>query len=217
MLLFLAVVALGLALGYARRGSIRNLGSARLRGIWIVLAAVALQAIAWRAVPRHLDLLAFGLVLFSYLLVLVFAVVNVRAPWMWIIGTGALLNLVVIVPNGGMPVSTEAAARLGHSVRETQDVLLRGKHTLETSSTVLPQLGDVIPVPGDQSVASVGDLFIWAGLVVLIQRLMLGARGAHAAPDYLDTDIGRVSTTTPEHPDNRDHLNRRETTPSRQG
>src|ERR671922_740170 len=96
MLLFLAVIALGLALGYARRGSIKNLGAARLRGAWLVLAAVVFQGLAWRAVPRHLDLLAFGFVLFSYLLVLVFAAVNVRAPWMWIIGVGALLNLIVI-------------------------------------------------------------------------------------------------------------------------
>src|SRR5919198_2416378 len=95
MLLFLAVVALGLAIGYARRGSMRNLGSARLRGMWLVLAAVVLQTVAWRAVPRDFDLLAFGLVLLSYLLILVFAAVNVRAPWMWVIGTGALLNLIV--------------------------------------------------------------------------------------------------------------------------
>lgn len=214
MLLFLAVVALGLALGYARRGSIKNLGAARLRGMWLVLAAVVLQAIAWRAVPRDLDLLAFGLVLFSYLLVLVFAAVNLRAPWMWIIGVGALLNLVVIVPNGGMPVSAEAAARLGHSVSETQAVLLRGKHTLSTSSTVLHQLGDQIPVPGDQSVASVGDLFIWAGLVVLIQRLMVGARGAHASPDYLDTEVGRAS---PNGRDRRERLDQSETSSSHRG
>jgi hypothetical protein len=112
----------------------------------------------------------------SYAMTVGFAVLNVRVPGMPLVLVGLALNALVIVPNGGMPVSRSALIHSGQG--DVLQVLIdegAAKHHLLTDDDVLTPLADVIPVgdPIDQ-VVSVGDLFVYAGLMWLIVATMRG-------------------------------------------
>jgi hypothetical protein len=89
-----------------------------------------------------------------------------------IVSTGWLANTVAIVANRGMPVSRSALAAIGNRHPSvTQGNLF--KHVLETPHTVLPWLGDVIPVavPVLRNVISVGDVLMCIGAMLLLVRV----------------------------------------------
>ena len=55
--------------------------------------------------------------------------------------------------------------------------VVKGAHHALTDSSRLRFLADVMPITVTQNVVSVGDLFIWAGVLILVQQLMVGPRG----------------------------------------
>jgi hypothetical protein len=177
MILFVGVIVVALAVGLVAGGSLQRFGELRLR--WWLLAPVGF---ALQGVPmpdgRHggdlyIRVLVFGV---SYVLVLAFAIKNWRVTGVPIIVIGLLLNGLVVTVNGGMPVSESALKASGqadvlHLLLEDQGA----KHHLETPSDHLTPLGDVIPVPPPvRQVMSVGDVFVYAGLVWLIIAVMRG-------------------------------------------
>jgi uncharacterized protein DUF5317 len=186
MLAFAVVIAVGLGIGLARGGSVRNLTAARLRLTPLIFLAVAMQ-IGAQFVPRSASILAYALVVASYAVVFAFAGANWRVPGMAFIAVGAALNYIVILVNRGMPISAAAAARVGFAGPKAQQLVLRGKHFINTSGHAhLSPLGDVIPLWRQPTVASVGDLIIWAGLILLIASLVLGPRGRRTHLDPRD-------------------------------
>jgi len=201
MLAFAVVIAVGLGIGLARGGSLRNLTAARLRLTPLVFLAVGLQ-IGAQFVPRSASILAYALVVASYAVVFAFAGANWRIPGMAFIAIGAALNYIVILVNRGMPISAAAAARVGFAGPKAQQLVLRGKHFINTSGHAhLSPLGDVIPLWRQPTIASIGDLIIWAGLILLIASLVLGPRGrrthldprdsyAYAPPHHVSTRAG---------------------------
>lgn len=80
---------------------------------------------------------------------------------------GWLLNLAVMLPNGGMPVSTPAMAEAGGVVGDVTDGHL-SKHVPLDDDTVLPQLADIHPLPALRLVYSAGDVLLLAGLLVVL-------------------------------------------------
>jgi hypothetical protein len=109
------------------------------------------------------------LILLSYLLLSVGAWLNRNLPGFKLFSIGMFLNFLVIASNGGrMPVSSKALeqANLSHYI----DILETGykKHQLMNDATILPFLGDVIPLHFPYAlmnmVVSVGDLFITLGM-----------------------------------------------------
>lgn len=84
---------------------------------------------------------------------------------LWLVAAGLALNALVIVLNGGMPVSVSAvAAATGGAA-----LLIHVgdfAHVAMSASTRLPWLGDVLPLPGPifmRAVASPGDLLLACG------------------------------------------------------
>lgn len=187
MLALLIVLALGLIAGFARRGSLQNLANARLR-LWpLVFVSVGL-VVAAELVPRDADMLAYSLVLLSFGALFSFAGANWRISGMAFIALGAACNVTVILANQGMPISADAAARSGYAGEAAQNLVIRGKHFVSTGDDArLLFLGDVIPLGGSPAVASIGDLIIWAGMILLIQELMRGPRGRRTRLDPRDT------------------------------
>jgi hypothetical protein len=171
-------IGLGLVIGFARRGSINNLGEAHLRGVPIVFAGVAFQVGSMLAERARLDWLPLALILTSFACVFIFAALNWRLSGMALAAGGALANFVVIAANGGMPVSLEAAARagLGNPFADPSSVA-KGAHHAMTEDSVLTFLADVIPLRIGSNVVSVGDILIWAGLLVIVQQLMVRPKG----------------------------------------
>ncbi len=182
MSLFLAAVVAGLLIGWLRGGSLAALGNARIRALWLVLPAFAVELylavglgrdVPWWVLPLHLgaNALLLGVVL-----------LNRRMPGMALLALGLVLNLVVIAANGGlMPVSTELWA-----ARHAAEPVAIGQHPPQTKDIVLPHdqarlwwLGDVLALPEGSPVrliASAGDLVIAVGLVIVLQGLMQAGR-----------------------------------------
>jgi len=213
MLAFAVVIAVGLSIGLARGGSLKNLLAARLRWPALIITAVALQLIGL-FIPRSLSIIAFGFVVTSYVVVFAFAALNWRLPGMAFIAIGAAMNYTVILVNRGMPISAAAAARVGYGGAKAQELVIRGKHFINAAGHArLSVLGDVIPLWRQPTVASAGDLIIWSGLILVVASLVLGPRGrrtkldpqdeyAYVPPDHVSARAGDAALTVIDLTDN---------------
>ena len=176
--LFVAVAA-GIAIGAVRGGSFRTLSHARLRGVPLVFAGVVLQLGSTLAERTGSHWLPLMLVLTSFAFVFAFAALNFSLPGMTLIAAGALCNLLVISANGGMPVSLTAIDKAGldNPFAGPGAISTKGAHHALRAGTHLRFLADVIPIRVTANVVSVGDIVIWAGLLLLVAQLMVGPRG----------------------------------------
>lgn len=176
MLYLLIVILIGIAVGYARGGSIGNLSNAHVNFGWVLYVGIAL-IVGAQFVPESASFWAFVLIVISFGLVFLVAAINYRTPGMLVVGAGALCNFIVIVANRGMPVSKGAAIAAGKLTPEAQQgLLLRGKHFLDSGEARLRFLGDNYALFGRQPVLSIGDFIIWAGIIIIVQHLMQPAR-----------------------------------------
>lgn len=177
MKLLLAVVLVSIYLGYLFGGRLKNLESLRPRWWGLVIAGLGIQFVPLPNGTAGTDLVVRTAVLaLSYTLLVTFAAVNIRMPGMALVLIGLACNFTVIVVNGGMPVSASTLIDSGQ-----QDVLesLRreayDKHHLLTDDDQLAFLADVIAVPQPIGQAvSIGDVFMYAGLVWLVIATMRG-------------------------------------------
>jgi hypothetical protein len=187
MILFLAVVLLALVLGFALGGRIRELEKLRLRWWPLAILGLSMQFLPLPSGRWGADLTVRIVVLgCSYALLILFCILNIRLPGMPLLLLGLALNAVVITPNGGMPVSRSALIRSGQGdvLQELRDGGA-AKHHLMTDDDVLTFLADVIPIGGPiRQVASIGDVLVYAGLVVLLVQAMRG-RIPQRRPDAL--------------------------------
>lgn len=182
MLGVLASVIIGSFVGLLRGGSFRRLERVQLRRLPVVFVAVAFQLAGSVAEVRGAGWLAFACTIGSFALIAWFAFENRREIGMPLIALGALSNFTVIVANGGMPVSLDAIRRAGLSDHFRATLFTRGAHLPLTPGTKLSFLADIIPLRYG-TVVSAGDLLIWAGIILLLQQLMVGRRGRHAPKD----------------------------------
>jgi Family of unknown function (DUF5317) len=177
MILFAAVILLAFLLGYVFGGRIRWFEQLHLRWPWLAVAGLALQFVPLPDGATGTDLVVRTAVLScSYVLLIGFAALNIRLAGVPLIVVGLALNLLVIASNGGMPVSREALESSGQG-DVLQELIDEGaaKHHLLTDDDVLTPLADVIPVGGPiKQVVSLGDVFVYAGVVWLIVAVMRG-------------------------------------------
>jgi hypothetical protein len=177
MKLLLAVVVISVVLGYALGGRLHRLEALRPRWWGLVILGLGIQFIPLPEGDVGTDLVVrTGVLSLSYTLLVAFALVNVRMPGMFLVVIGLAGNFAVIAVNGGMPASAEALIDSGQ-----EDVLayLRDegadKHHLLTDEDELTFLADVIAVPQPVGQAiSVGDVFVYVGLIWLIVAAMRG-------------------------------------------
>lgn len=176
LILFGGPVAVGTAVGYLSGGRLRRLLGVRLRWLWLLWLAAAVQIaqLATANLPS-----ATGHRLRAPLLALAFALallwLGVNAPgrtWPWKTGvglavTGAVLNALPIAVNGRMPYSLSAAAVAG---------LRAGSQTAKNvpagRGTRLLALGDTIPVPSLHAVVSIGDVLLAIAAALLVATAM---------------------------------------------
>ena len=185
MKLFALVIAFAILVGYLTGGRLSRFEAMRLRWWWLAIVGLGIQFVPLPEGTTGTDLLVRTIVLsFSYVLLVVFAAVNVRVPGMVLVLIGLACNFAVIAANGGMPVRAQA---LRDSGQEDVLALLQedgaAKHHLMTDEDVLTFLGDVIAVPQPVGQAiSIGDVFIYTGLAWLIVGAMR-ARTPSASPE----------------------------------
>lgn len=164
---------MGIAIGWLRGGKLQALERLKLRGGWLILAAVLLQLLIFplgdarpllphATVPLHF---------LSYFLLALFLVRNRHCRPLLLVGLGLIFNLVVIAANGGyMPASPHALRQAG---KEEVALVLQeegrsGNVIRMGEGTHLNFLGDYLYVPRWIPLAtafSPGDVLIGLGLV----------------------------------------------------
>jgi hypothetical protein len=179
-LTIITLVLIGaLIVGTVRGGTLRNLAVLRLPRTRLIVVAGVLAALG--AFGGSLGLPArptyVVCTLASAALVCAFVGVNRHVAGMPLVALGFALNALVIVANGAMPVSQEAA----DFARVSTDAAVDGsdaRHELLTDETSLSALADVIPVrlPSPfgwgSNVISAGDIVLAAGIGLLVMTAM---------------------------------------------
>jgi Family of unknown function (DUF5317) len=161
---------------------LRRLSEVRLRAVWTAFVAIAIQLAITTLFPEGGHQLHAGLHLVSYVLAGAFVVANRALPGLAVMALGGALNLVAITLNGGvMPASRAAMATAGIPVEAgfaNSGVLAHPR---------LAILGDVIGVPGPwplANVLSIGDVVLYAGLLMLLHRACGGPRLGSLQPAH---------------------------------
>jgi hypothetical protein len=172
---FLVVVAVAVALGLARGGSLGALADLRLRATYLVFAAIAIQVAAFPSgmLPWSVGSgVASSLWLVSYVLLGAAVVANRALPGIVVIGIGMLSNVVAIVGNGGrMPALPEAAAAAG------MEAPAHNNSVTDAAPNLSPLVDrwaapEWLPLA---NVYSVGDVVLALGAFVLV-LVTMGAR-----------------------------------------
>lgn len=177
-------IILSFIVGKIRKGSIRNLENLHINKWYIFVISFLLEIVSLIFITRFNGSLSIFLEkkfpiihIFTYLLLILGLIVNLKETGFKIVLCGTVLNFLPIVFNNGkMPVSIKA---LKYSNLYTELSLLKeGRiltHILADESTKLIILGDIIPIPKPYpfpKIISIGDILIALGLFVLIQNYM---------------------------------------------
>lgn len=187
----LTALVVGLLAGVVARlrgGSTHELAETTFRFTPLLVAGLVLQIVFLYWDPEWLGRNGgLAVILSSNLTVAVWLVANRRLPGLLIAGVGMTLNLLVISANGAMPVLDSSAEAAGVA-QSLEDASL--KHEVMDEDTVLPWLGDAIPVPPFREVLSVGDVVLALGLARLVDaRMMARKKPRHrAAPSRSASD-----------------------------
>ncbi|MGO9581594.1 MAG: DUF5317 family protein [Acidimicrobiales bacterium] len=179
MLILPLAVLVGSLAGWAAKGSWRATWDIRFWHPSVVLAAAAGQEaleLPWiRAWPAGLR---FALVVATYLVIGWWLFENARSSsggvrlGFRVVGVGWALNLLVILPNEGMPVSESALDGAGIAPSTSVIHGHLAKHVSMNHGTVLRGLGDVIPLSWFRTVLSPGDIVMAVGIAVLVAAVM---------------------------------------------
>jgi hypothetical protein len=175
-----------LLIAWLRGASPLSLGEVRLRWLLLPLVAFGLQLVAFgplggagAGAPLS-PLWAPLWQLASVGLLLAFVVANLRYRALVVFALGAVLNLLVVVLNGGyMPARPEDLRAIGFP--QVAERLEAEGHFQKTGrldeSTRLPLLGDVIrlplPGPGPDRLISVGDVLVAVGVFLFVQEALV--------------------------------------------
>ena len=185
-------ILLGLIAGLLAGGSLSNLASIRLRWIVLLFLAVIVRFATEAAIEANIQVAKdFRLPLFgaSFGLLLMGLWVNRSHPGMSLAFIGILLNTTAILSNSGfMPIWRPSFIAAGFDPATE----LSPFHTMLANDALTADfllhagpLGDIlpIPIPAIRNVASIGDLFLTAGLGFFLFATVLRSRAEAVAED----------------------------------
>ncbi len=181
MQLVLLVMILAALVALATGGRFSRLSGASYKGVWWLAAAAVAQLLGavfgGAAYPVCL--------LVSAALMAVFLGGNLHRPGVAMLALGFTANALVVLLNGAMPVSLEALYRAGVD-RSEAELALDPRHELTGDGTLLPWLGDIVPVaiPGAGQVVSPGDLLVAAGAALMLFTAMRERSEPEPAPHH---------------------------------
>ena len=161
MIITVAALAIGLVIGLARGGRVRNLARRHLQ--WPAVGAVGvvgLLATRWGGMETPELLLATSLLLCASC-----ALRNAHLVGLGVVAVGLVANLAPLLVNGWVPVDPDALVHAGLVDRDDlARVELDGARHVADDDTALSFLGERIPVPELGLVLSFGDLLVAVGL-----------------------------------------------------
>ena len=166
-MLILAAVVLAIMLVPLAGGDLSKLAQVKLRAWPLLSAALLLQLLIMGVWPHGPAGLLRALHVVSYIAAFTVIWLNRKLPGLWCVGTGAVLNFVAIVANGGvMPASAAALKRAGLDPEVGEFA-----NSTVVEGARLGFLGDAFAVPAwvpFANVFSVGDVLIAVGAVLLV-------------------------------------------------
>ncbi len=183
-------IVLGLVLGLFAGGSIGNLATVRLRLVAVLMIAVILRfGTEWFLLHGNTVVETLRLPLFAaaFALLLVGLWVNRTQPGMRLAFVGILLNAIAIVTNAGhMPIWTPSLLAAGFTAADMTPfhVLLGADLNADFLRHAGP-LADILPIPIPliRNVASIGDVFLTAGLAFFLFATVVRSLADEENPD----------------------------------
>jgi len=177
VVLTLAAVAMGLAIGLALPARRNRFARPRVHKWGLLVSGISGQAIAARLYGDF----AATLMLLSLVLLTCFAIANLHLTGMGVVAIGLCTNIVPILVNQGMPVRAKALVHAGvvEPGFENEAQLTGGRH-VEGPGDKLVVLADIIPVPAAEQVVSFGDLIIFVATIDVLVHLVRRQRRAPA-------------------------------------
>jgi Family of unknown function (DUF5317) len=166
--LWLVAIALGLGLGLGAGGKLSNLTRLRFRWPLLLLVAVLIREVVIFSPASRLPGAQYVYAL-SLVLIVLWTIWHLnRLPGVWLVTLGGLLNLLVVLANGGhMTVARELAESQLNGELVRRGTI--GQYTLMTADTHLNWLGDWISLrPIIPEGYSPGDLLIALGVALII-------------------------------------------------
>lgn len=181
-------LAVGIIIGLIRGGKFSNARDLKLVRPWLIFLSVILEASLNILMKNDLGITQFMVFLWvcmQYLLLFLFIWFNRNLPYIWIIGIGTFLNALVILLNSGSMPLIDISPYIGATETPSQ-YLLDGKllsYHIINENTKLWFLGDIIWVPSPfRAFASIGDIFLYGGVLLLLQHIIAGKSSAKKAP-----------------------------------
>jgi len=181
-MLALSVVVFGILLGYACGGRLKGLFHTEIRLLWLPVVAFIMDgggSLLAKAAPEFIPY-SWMLITAQYILLFVFIILNLFRIEFCLFGAGTLMNFLVIAFNRfRMPVAKNLYLDTEGQMAGYIEALAKNeiyRYTLMSSHTVFPFFGDIIYVPGFGGFASIGDILLAAGLVVMLVRGMRSGR-----------------------------------------
>jgi Family of unknown function (DUF5317) len=171
-LLFLLVAGAGVAVGLARGGALEGLADPGVKARWLALGCLVVQAsVILLPMP---GVGGFVLLVAALATLVGIARANASLAGVPLLALGLLLNLIVVLANVGMPVTTATLERAGIRVEQPAPHRPDAKHVLDTGDARLRVLGDRLAVRPLRTVTSYGTIIELAGLFLLLQYLVRG-------------------------------------------
>lgn len=176
--MFIYAVAIGLIIGKVGRGKFERIGYVNIRLPFLIVLSFLIQVSIFMLNvglvtinDRLLDILLVS----SYVSIIIAILANLRIRYMVIVLTGAVFNFIMVILNG---------LRIGLTLENAQKVYSSEIVQLLKADSVrffklIPQeksiMGGIIPFNKFfvyPSVATLGDLLIFAGIILIIQQIM---------------------------------------------
>ena len=168
-----AAVALGLTLGWVCGGSSQALKSVRLHCEVPVILLFVVQAIA-RGRVTGTGAMDFGVAVWvAACIALCFCLASSRRePGIWIAAVGLVLNVLVVLLNGGMPIAVPGGVDSGSLATAIRRSM--GFYQIAGPSTIGAGLGDsmLFRFSTTKLLLSPGDVILAIGVVVFVSAAM---------------------------------------------
>jgi hypothetical protein len=143
-----------------------SMAQLRLRGTWLVSAALGIQIAIISMFDIHSAVVSRSLHASTYLMIGICLALNRNLRWIWVIGIGWACNFAVIAINlGVMPTSATAAHAIGRTTSTTFE------NSAPITNAHLSFLGDIFATPPSMpmtNVFSIGDLFLVTGFALVV-------------------------------------------------
>jgi hypothetical protein len=169
------IAVLAAVIAVLRGGSLESLAATKVKLLWLVWVALIVQVGFRIFEPSWLgDPWGLAVLVSTNLAIIGFMVINRTQPGMILAAAGLLMNLVVITVNGAMPVSDYVFEVI--DIDESALDSAGFKHERMTGDTLLPWLGDVVPIAPLREVWSIGDFLLAAGIGWFVWKRTLASR-----------------------------------------